>query len=179
MAATQISRKGFGQVELNHVSGIVKGEIYAQLPAKSTFKILEQGRFMKYDMATGEVNLTGEGEWLLVYNEEHFYDERHTYHKDFALQADEFTDGKIYPRLIKTDVNDILTTNTFGENTSRTATVTGVALDQGDYVKVDTATGYLTSGDGRTDTAPVMTWQVVKVYTMPDGQPGVKLQRVF
>ena len=28
------------------------------------------------------------------------------------------------------------------------------------------------------DTATEEVWQVAKVYTMPDGQPGLKLQRV-
>ena len=84
-----IKRKGYGQVEPNHLSGIVTGQIYAQLPADTTrtvgangtvtwtgIKQLEQGQFAKYDYAAGKVNFTGDGEFMLVYNEEKLYDER-------------------------------------------------------------------------------------------------------
>ena len=84
-----ISRKGFGQVEPNHLSGIVEGRIYAQLPADNTVftsKILEQGTFAKYDMEHGKVNLAGDGEWMLVYNEEQKYDERYQMHRDYAMK---------------------------------------------------------------------------------------------
>ena len=51
-----ITRKGYGQVEPNHLSGIVTGQIYAQLPAVSVsgsgtsavetpIAQLEQGQF--------------------------------------------------------------------------------------------------------------------------------------
>ena len=40
-------------------------------------------------------------------------------------------------------------------------------------LKVDEATGFLVLGEDEK-----MQWQVVKVYTMPDGQPGVKIMRV-
>ena len=53
------------------------------------------------------------------------------------------------------------------------AEVEGIALDQGDILYVGTD-GYLAL-EG--DTAGPQ-FQVVKVYTMPDGQPGVKLQRI-
>ena len=90
-----IKRKGYGQVEPNHLSGIVTGQIYAQLPAitttgsgssvtKTPMVQLEQGQFAKYDYAAGEVNFAGEGEFMLVYNEEKLYDERQQAHKDFV-----------------------------------------------------------------------------------------------
>ena len=77
-----ISRVGFGQVEPNHLSGIVTGQIYAQLPldTETMGEVLENGRYAKYDYAAGKVNLTGEGEWMLVYNEEKIYDERKQSH---------------------------------------------------------------------------------------------------
>jgi len=171
----QIRRKGFGQVEPNHLSAQKTGQIYAQLPVNADIKIVEQGMFLKYDYANGEMNLTGEGEFMLVYSEEKLYDERKWHHKDFALKAEDFTDGKIYPRLLKTNIGDIFTTNTFGANTSNTAEVEGIALEVGDKVTVDTSTGYLKAGEGE-DGVP--TFQVVKVYTMPDSQPGVKIQRI-
>lgn len=187
MAKTQIGRNGFGQVEPNHLSGIVTGQIYAQLPAqkatapgvspaKDGIAILEQGQFAKYDYAEGEVNYSGAGEWLLVYNEEHFYDERYTYHKDYAMRAEEFIDGTMVPRLIKTNVGDIYTTNTFGACTALRQNVTGIALKVGDQLVVGND-GYLRAKTV-SDSDPDMIWKVVKVYNMPDGQPGVKIQRI-
>ena len=76
-----------------------------------------------------------------------------------------------------------MTLNTFETNTSNTAETTGVDLEQGNYLQVGT-TGFLevaessgsavSSMSGLTD----MVWKVVKIYTMPDGQQGVKIQRV-
>lgn len=192
MAAITLKRKGYGQVEPNHLSGIVTGQIYAQLPAKTTSTAitqLEQGQFVKYDYATGEVNFTGDGEWLLVYNEEKLYDERHQMHKDFVYKVGDFSDNKMYPRLIKTNVQDIYTTNTLEANTSATAETTGVSVDLGYYLEVG-SDGYLTviksSGTPVTTLANAksnasdasMIWKVAKVYTMPDGQDGIKIQRV-
>lgn len=192
MAAITLKRKGYGQVEPNHLSGIVTGQIYAQLPAKTTSTAitqLEQGQFVKYDYATGEVNFTGDGEWLLVYNEEKLYDERYQMHKDFVYKVGDFSDNKMYPRLIKTNVQDIYTTNTLEANTSATAETTGVSVDLGYYLEIG-ETGFLTvvknSGTPVTTLANAKTyatdasmlWKVVKVYTMPDGQQGIKIQRV-
>ena len=69
----QIDRIGFGQVEPNHLSAQRTGQIYAQLPAASAITTLENGQFAKYDYATGEVNYTGAGEWMLVFNEVKLY----------------------------------------------------------------------------------------------------------
>lgn len=188
MAAITLTRKGYGQVEPNHLSGIVTGQIYAQLPAhvnsaaagqpSNAITQLEQGQFAKYDYAAGEVNFTGDGEWLLVYNEEKLYDERKQSHKHFVYKVDDFTDGKIYPRLIKTNIGDIYTTNTFEANTSDTAETVGVSLDVGYYLEIG-STGFLTpASTPTTKPASGMVWKVVKIYTMPDGQRGVKVQRI-
>lgn len=187
-----IKRKGYGQVEPNHLSGIVTGQIYAQLPAitttgegtsavKTPMVQLEQGQFAKYDYAAGEVNFTGEGEFMLVYNEEKLYDERKQSHKDFVYKAKDFTDGKMFPRLIRTYIGDIFTTNMIGaaNTTGSEAEVTigtDATLVVGAYVAPNASTGILTISASK----PVsgMAWKIVKVYTMPDGQPGVKIQRV-
>ena len=187
-----IKRIGYGQVEPNHLSGIVTGQIYAQLPAHvkgteqgsaDSIVQLEQGQFAKYDYAAEEVNFTGDGEFMLVYNEEKLYDERKQSHKDFVYKVGDFTDKKIYPRLIKTNVGDIMTTNTFEANTSDSAETTGVAIEVGNYLAPGT-TGFLevikSSGTAVDSLSGVtgMAWKVVKIYTMPDGQAGVKIQRV-
>ena len=67
-----ISRKGFGQVEPNHLSAQRTGQIYAQLPAAADYNVLENGQFVKYDYANGEVNKTGAGEWMLVLNDSNY-----------------------------------------------------------------------------------------------------------
>ena len=65
------------------------------------------------------------------------------------------------PRVFKTNVGDIFTTNT----------VNATELKVGD-VLTPGATGILEVGEGD------MKWQVVKVYTMPDHQRGVKIMRI-
>ena len=184
MAATQIKRKGYGQVEPNHLSAQKTGQIYAQLPARfvdasddnavKPIAQLEQGQFLKYNYAAGRAGVDGDGEWMLVYCEEKLYDERQQHHKDFVLKASDFSDGEIYPRLLKTNVGDIYTTNTFGANTSNTAEVNGISVDVGNYLTVGN-NGFLALG---TSASAAPLFQVVKVYTMPDDQPGVKIQRV-
>ena len=189
--AIVMKRIGYGQVEPNHLSGIVTGQIYAQLPAQiatttgtgdnavttvTPIAQLEQGQFAKYDYANGAVNFTGDGEFMLVYNEAKLYDERKQHHKDFVYKATDFTDGKLFPRLIRTYVGDIMTTNTIGvPNTSDSAEVGNVSLSVGDFLEISN-TGFLTKADAKPQTG--IAWKVVKEYTMPDGQPGVKIQRV-
>jgi hypothetical protein len=89
--------------------------------------------------------------------------------------ANEMADKTIYPRLFKTNIGDIYTTNTFaGAAAGPDAEVQGPSLSVGNKLYVNTNTGFLaTSGD---QTGPV--FQVVKEYDMPDGQPGVKIQRI-
>ncbi len=90
---------GYGQVEPNHLSAQRTGQIYAQLPAKSDIDILEQGQFVKYDYAAnangiGEVNFTGAGEWMLVYNEIKLYrdhpDGTKQWDCEFAMLKDDY-----------------------------------------------------------------------------------------
>ena len=173
--ALQVKRIGFGQVEPNHLSAQTNGQIYAQLPADSTLNILENGMFLKYDYANGKCDLTGEGEWMLVMNEIKLYDQRKQGLKDYAMKKVDFMNGEIVPRLLRTEIGDIFTTNTFGANTSDSNEVQGLNLTVGNKLTVDSTTGYLKKA-GENDTA--FLWQVVKEYTMPDGQPGVKLQRI-
>lgn len=90
LATTRLSPKaqcvqfGYGQVEPNHLSARRNGQIYAQLPAASTINLLENGQFAKYDYKNGVVNFTGDGEWLLVFNEVKVYEDYQT-DADFAM----------------------------------------------------------------------------------------------
>ena len=250
---------GYGQVEPNHLSAQRTAQIYAQLPAAANINVLEQGQFVKYDYANGEVNFTGKGEWMLVYNEIKLYRE-HQSDCEFAMVKDNYqariyspfgygldkdgnptTDGdtawdrqsryyngvdaagdfgypaapegedketynytyryddvtaakdpyEIYstedpfhiegpykaarmkkgttmvPRVLKTNVGDIYTTNMVAEATLAIGDVLGVG-----------ANGILVSESKVTDETDTMRWQVVKTYTMPDHQKGVKLMRI-
>ncbi len=80
---------GYAQVEPNHLSAQRTGQIYAQLPADKDIKVLEQGQFVKYDYMNGLVNFTGEGEWMLVYNETKLYRE-HQWDCEFAMLKDNY-----------------------------------------------------------------------------------------
>ena len=162
-------KEGFGQLEPNHLSAQRNGQIYAQLPCESSIEVLQNAQFVKYDYAEGEVNLTGAGEWMLVYNEVKLYEPRHSY-KDFALQKKNCVGGVMVPRVMKTMVGDIFTTNLVDNG------LKGSALAVKDKLTVTESTGILTYD--ASPEATDMVWQVVKVYTMADGQPAVKIQRI-
>ena len=208
--------RGYGQVEPNHLSALRTGQIYAQLPANSEINVLENGQFVKYDYAKHEVNFTGAGEWMLVYNPVKLYRDYLGY-DDFAMiksnynarvyspidgsnvtvanarnyegavaPADPYepdstinpftieqfaapkmmpTGSTMVPRVLKTNVGDLYTTNTINEET--------LALEDELVVGDD---GYLTKTAG--SKAGTMKWQVVKVYTLPDRQKAVKIMRI-
>lgn len=240
---------GYGQVEPNHIASQASKEVYAQLPAAADIKVLEQGQFAKYDYLNGEVNFTGAGEWMLVYNEIKLYRD-HQDDCEFAMLKDNYQarvyspfggdragnpdtvwekqsryyngngkdgfghtikDGKIsfevdgeevsypvddvtaapdmyeihynedpfhieslykeqmmkegttmVPRLLKTVVGDHFTTNMIADE----------SVDLGDELSPNEQGILSKSGDGS------IVWQVVKLYTMPDHQPGVKIIRI-
>jgi hypothetical protein len=217
---------GYGQVEPNHLSAQRTGQIYAQLPANKDIDVLENGQFVKYDYAAangGEVNFTGKGEWMLVFNEIKLYRE-HQMDCEFAMRKGDYV-ARVYspvaadtnfdaqsryyggmnngdaiekvtapadmyelhynedpfhiesqttpklmpegtvmvPRVFKTNVGDIYTTNFVLEST----------LALGDELAPN-AKGILAKNGDKAS----MTWQVVKVYTLPDHQKAVKIMRV-
>ena len=222
---------GFGQVEPNHLSAQRTAQVYAQLPAAADIAVLEQGQFVKYDYANEEVNFTGAGEWMLVYNEIKLYRE-HQLDCEFAMIKDNYqarvyspfdyqNPGKEYqarflngvaadenglfgaedvtaapdmyelhynedpfkkvgnyterkmpegktmvPRVLKTNVGDIFTTNTINETVLAARDV--LAVGANGILSKTPVEGV--SGD--------MRWQVARVYTMPDGQKGVKIVRI-
>ena len=112
---------------------------------------------------------------MLVFNEVKLYDERRQNYKDFVMLAKEMADKTIYPRLLKTNVGDIFTTNTFtGAASGPDATVTGPSLSVGNKLAVN-AQGFLAAASENA-TGPI--FQVVKEYDLADEQPAVKLQRI-
>jgi len=84
----------------------------------------------------------------------------------------------IAPRLFKTNVGDIYTTNMVKELTGNNVYAVGELL----VPKKNTNTKTLQLEKFTSETLGAkpegMAWAVVKVYTMPDGQDGLKLQRV-
>jgi len=168
-----MKRIGYGQVEPNHLSAQRTGQIYAQLPADAALTVLENGQFVKYDYAAGKVDLTGAGEWMLVFNEVKLYDGYRETYKDFALKVANSPDGAIYPRVFKTNVGDIYTTNCLYAAGSKDAETEMEDLEVGNVLKIDSSTGYLKKG-GDSD----IQFKVVKVYNLADGQEAVKIQRI-
>ena len=216
---------GYGQVEPNHLSARRTGQIYAQLPAAADIDVLENGQFVKYDYANEQVNFTGKGEWMLVFNEIKLYRE-HQMDCEFAMRKGDYV-ARIYspvaadtnfdaqsryyggkdgngqdiekvtapadmyelhynedpfhiesqtapkrmpegtvmvPRVFKTNVGDIMTTNMIKET----------ALELGDELSPSKENfGILSKSGDKT-----MSWQVVKVYTLPDHQKAVKIMRI-
>ena len=94
-------------------------------------------------------------------------------HSDW--QAGYRMDG-IAPRLFKTNIGDIFTTNMVETGAS-------ITYSQGDTLKLKkvnkaadkTGNTLVLSKTGDID---ALEFVVAKVYTMPDGQPGLKLQRI-
>lgn len=184
----EMTRKGFGQVEPNHLSAQYTGQIYAQLPAatvngttKTSIGQLENGQFLRYDYGKGVATTgAGDGEWMLVFNEVKLYDERHQNYKDFCMKVEDMTDKTIYPRLLKTNIGDIFTTNTFRSSNNKTnttldGTITMPELVQENYIKINNE-GWLEKVAEKP--ASGIVFKVVKVYTLADKQDAVKLQRI-
>lgn len=97
----------------------------------------------------------------LHYNEDPFHFES----KYVAKKMPEGT--KMVPRVFKTNVGDIFTTNTVNLD------IAGTVEDLMGKELSPNEKGILSeNGDG------TMKWQVVKVYTMPDRQKGVKIMRI-
>lgn len=211
---------GYGQLEPNHLSAQRTAQIYAQLPADSKIEVLEQGQFVKYDYENGLVNFTGDGEWMLVYNETKLYreeqvdcefamvkenygarvyspldpdtlnwDARSRDYRDIALDNDYrdiyatndpfhieavikpkmMPEGTtMVPRVFKTNIGDHFTTNTVMLDKA------AAKEDLMGKILAPNEKGILAEAGEDAD----MKWKVVKVYTMPDGQRGVKVLRI-
>ena len=220
--ATYVER-GYGQVEPNHLSAQRTAQIYAQLPADASYEVLENGQFVKYDYASGLVNKTGKGEWMLVFNEVKLYRDHEDYN-DFAMKKSDYVarvyspmgdvtgyanarnyDGVVnayehditsttdpfvieqraaktdmpagtnmVPRVFKTNVGDIFTTNTIAVPVldNGDLDLSGIAVTK---CLAPNAEGYLAPA---ADDAEGMLWQIAKVYTLADRQRAVKIIRI-
>ena len=86
------------------------------------------------------------------------------------------------PRVVKTNVGDIMITNTLksAAKDNYAATTTADELDKATkYLKVN-AEGFLEKCEEQDIDTEDMVWQIdhKKTFTMPDGQPAVKIQRI-
>ena len=88
-------------------------------------------------------------------------------HTEYPYRMDGFA-----PRLFKTNIGDIMTTNMVKAGSALTYAVG----DKHVPGKNTTTNTLQLESDNAATTG--MIWVVVKVYTMPDGQDGLKLQRV-
>lgn len=166
-----MSKNGYGQVEPNHLSAMRTGQIYAQLPCASSITALENGTFVKYNYGANEVQITdasGTGEWMLHMSEVKLYEPRQ-FAKDFVLTATDTSDGKIYPRVYKTNVGDIITTN---------QVVQASGYDVGDWLTIN-ASGILVLDASPDFANQEHTWRITAITTMPDGDEAVKIQRIM
>lgn len=172
--------RGWGQVEANRLTGLTFGNIEAQAPAyleataENPIPALQNGQFLCVIADASENSPMGRiavppGEApaasrpFLVYSEKKLYDERFGY-SDFLDVAAEKVDGRLYPRLLGiTPDTEIFTTNTI--NADPGSLTVGTVLFINDE-------GYLDPAAGQNENYQFV---VTKVYTMPDGQEGVKV----
>lgn len=91
-------------------------------------------------------------------------------------QAAKYRMDGFAPRMFKTNVGDIFTTNMVDLGTEEApATYAEKDILKLKKVTVDGSSTLVLSKTGDIDTIQFV---VAKVYTMPDGQPGLKLQRI-
>jgi hypothetical protein len=113
----------------------------------------ENAKTYKFDDVTA-----GPDMYEIHYNEDPFHIE--SLYKEKMMPEN---GSSMVPRVMKTHVGDIFTTNMIGDED----------VELGAELSPRKADGILSvDGDGS------IVWQVVKIYTMPDHQPGVKLMRI-
>lgn len=92
-------------------------------------------------------------------------------------QAAKYRMDGFAPRMFKTNVGDIFTTNMVDLGTKEVP-ATYAEKDILKLKKVTAEDGTKTLVLSKTGDIDTIQFVVVKVYTMPDGQPGLKLQRI-
>lgn len=165
----RLELKKWAQVELNNVAFRRDGRIEAQCKLNETQfkdKPAENGMILMVDKAKNEIVLPNGKDlpYALHYSSEHMYDERANSLKDFALFP-----GTFLPRMGYLAVGDLFTTNCVSSE-----------MDM-DALKAAPTLYGAPSADGSiaiTSTKPEsdLILKVVKVYTMPNGEPGLKFQ---
>lgn len=168
---TKLYREGQWDCEFAMVKDNYQARIYSPYDYKRSEKQI-QSRFYNGEDADGNKSIkigdktynfddvTASGDYYEPYYTEDPFHALGVY-KERRMPAG----TQMVPRVFKTNVGDIFTTNTINETT----------LKLGDELTPQAADGILAkAGASNAD----MVWRVVKVYNMPDGQAGVKLMRV-
>lgn len=165
-----ITRKGFGQLELNRVAFRRDGRVEAQMPYDTATEgtKYENGMVVILDKAAGKVKvgtIGAEDLYGIVYTSEELYDSRKPGLKNFGVEV---INGEakgpegydVLPRIGFLAVGDVITTNTV--KTTDTFT-DGVKVYAG-------ATGEWTTT--ASENGPI---GVAALSTMPDGQDAIEI----
>lgn len=144
------------------------GTYRSEAAVSNSIELMIDGKVKAYEV---EDVTAGPDMYELRYNEDPFHFES----KYVAKKMPEGT--KMVPRVFKTNVGDIFTTNMIDNATVQTGDLLAPCAKRVDEKGI--ATGGILSviSDEEAETAK-MVWQVVKVYTMPDGQKGAKIMRI-
>lgn len=180
----------YGVIELNHVSWPETARVFGQLPLDSTdfaTTPAENGMWLAYDIAGGSVRFADavtEPVGVLYMGEKE-YNQFEPGLNNYRLKR-----GGFYPRIGMPQVGDIYTTNTFsytvgasdGEFADNAAVVTALGGNLASaplYLVPSTTEGAprLTNAAGLAAATGVATVaKVVKYYTLPNGDPAIKVQ---
>lgn len=180
----------YGVIELNHVSWPETARVFGQLPLDSTdFETVpaENGMWLAYDIAGGSVRFADavtEPVGVLYMGEKE-YNQFEPGLNNYRLNR-----GGFYPRIGMPQVGDIYTTNTFsytvgagdGEFADNAAVVVALKGNLASaplYLIPSTTDGAprLTDAAGLAAATGVATVaKVVKYYTLPNGDPAIKVQ---
>lgn len=138
---------------------------YNGVDSDNNSSITVAGKTYSYDDVTAAPDM-----YELHYNEDPFHIESQTKEKRMPAGT------TMVPRVFKTNVGDIMTTNTINVTASGANGAVDYENDLkvGDLLAPAAADGILAAAGDDAE----MVWQVVKVYTMPDHQPGVKVMRI-
>ena len=127
---------------------------YNGVDAEGNDSVSINGKEYKFDDVTAAPDM-----YELHYNE-------NPYHIESKYNPAKMPVGTtMVPRVFKTNVGDIFTTNTINAESLKAGDILAPAAKDGILAPV---------GEGATG----MLWQVVKVYTMPDHQKGAKVMRI-
>lgn len=138
---------------------------YNGVDSNGNTSITVNGQTYGYDDVTAAPDM-----YEIHYNED-------PYHIESQTRPQFMPEGTtMVPRVLKTNIGDIFTTNTIDEQTLAVGDLLCPRDADGILIKVADANG--TASANASDASATMRWQVVKVYTMPDHQKGVKIMRV-
>lgn len=189
MAMKKLTKKGYGQIELNQVAWRRDGRIEAQcrldidqFPADATAvgEVAENGMLFAIDNVTRTLKKAtlelAKTEMIGInYSTEHLYSERNQGYKDFFLTGGE----NFLPRLGYMAAGDKFTLNTacYDDSAFNDEAAIAEAVDGGTPVFAGIASdgsGYWEIAKTAPTDGPVA--RVIAFTDMPDGQPAVKLQ---